>query len=76
MSGPTFFVSVRQASVGRPLTIIAQLPQMPARHTKSNCSDGSSVSRISINAMNSVMPSLCSISYVWMCGTLAGSAGL
>jgi len=44
------------------LTTIAQLPQMPARHTKSNCSDGSSLSRISINAMNSVMPSLCSIS--------------
>jgi hypothetical protein len=30
---------VRQASAGRPLTSMAQLPQMPARQTKSNCSD-------------------------------------
>ena len=36
---------------------IAQLPQMPARQTKSNCSDGSCFSRISESAMNSVMPS-------------------
>ena len=39
-------VSVRQASAGRPLTSIAQLPQMPARQTKSNCSEGSCFSRI------------------------------
>ena len=57
ISGPTFFVSVRQASPGRPLITIAQLPQMPARQTKSNCSDGSSLSRISLSAMKSVMPS-------------------
>ena len=62
MSGPTFLVSVRQARPGRPLIIIPQLPQMPARQTKSNCSDGSSFSRISVSAMNSVMPSVCSSS--------------
>ena len=62
ISGPTSRVSVRQASVGRPLTIIAQLPQMPARHTKSNCSVGSCFSRSSLRAMNSVMPSASSSS--------------
>ena len=41
---------------GRPLIIIPQLPQMPARQTKSNCSDGSCFSRISESAMKSVMP--------------------
>ncbi len=49
-------VSVRQASPGRPLITMAQLPQMPARQTKSNASDGSRFSRISLSAMNSVMP--------------------
>ena len=62
MSGPTSLVSVRQASPGRPLITIAQLPQIPARQTKSNCSDGSSFSRISDSAMNSVIPSACSSS--------------
>jgi hypothetical protein len=62
MSGPTFLVSVRQARPGRPLMTIPQLPQMPARQTKSNCKDGSSVSRISLSATNSVMPSVCSSS--------------
>ena len=61
-SSPRFCVSVRQASAGRPSTSIAQLPQMPARQTKSNCSDGSSFSRISVSAMNSVMPAASSIS--------------
>ena len=56
ISAPKFFVSVRQAKPGRPLIIMPQLPQMPARQTKSNCSDGSWVSRISFSAMNSVMP--------------------
>jgi hypothetical protein len=55
-------VSVRHASPGRPLITIAQLPQMPARQTKSNCSEGSSFSRISFRAMKSVMPSVCSSS--------------
>jgi hypothetical protein len=49
-------VSLRQASAGPPSTSIAQLPQMPARQTKPNCSDGSSFSRISDSAMNSVIP--------------------
>ena len=62
ISLPRSFVSVRQASVGRPSMTIAQLPQMPARQTKSNCSDGSCFSRISDSAMNSVMPSASSIS--------------
>ena len=62
ISGPTFFVRVRQARSGLPLITIAQLPQMPARQTKSNCSDGSSFSRISLNAMKRVIPSLCSTS--------------
>ena len=62
MSGADVLVSVRQASPGRPLITIAQLPQMPARQTKSNCSDGSSFSRISFSAMKSVMPSACSSS--------------
>ena len=56
ISAPRFLVSVRQASAGRPLITIAQLPQMPARQTKSNCSDGSCFSRISFNAMKRVMP--------------------
>ncbi len=59
---PRFFVSVRQASDGRPSMTIAQLPQMPARQTKSNCSEGSCFSRMSVSAMNSVMPSASSIS--------------
>jgi hypothetical protein len=58
------------------LIIIPQLPQIPARQTKSNCSEGSSFSRISDSAMNSVMPSVCSSSKVCMRGTLCGSAGL
>ena len=62
ISGPTSLASVRQARPGRPLMTIAQLPQMPARQTKSNCSDGSSFSRISLSAMNSVIPSVCSSS--------------
>ena len=57
ISCPRFLVSVRQASVGRPSISIPQLPQMPARQTKSYCSDGSCFSLISFNAMNSVMPS-------------------
>ena len=56
ISAGRLLVCVRQASVGRPLTTIAQLPQIPARQTKSNCSDASSFSRISLSAMNSVMP--------------------
>ena len=55
-SAPRFLVSVLHASPGRPSISIAQLPQMPARQTKSNCSDGSSFSRISLKAMNSVIP--------------------
>ena len=62
ISAPRFLVSVRQASAGRPLITMAQLPQMPARQTKSNCSDGSCFSRISVSAMNSVMPSASSSS--------------
>ncbi len=57
VSGASCLVRVRQASPGRPLIIIPQLPQMPARQTKSNCRDGSCFSRISLRAMNSVMPS-------------------
>jgi hypothetical protein len=57
-----FLVSVRHASVGRPLITIAQLPQIPARQTKSNCSEASIFSRISFSAMNSVMPSASSTS--------------
>jgi len=56
MSASRSLVTVRQASPGRPLIIIPQLPQMPARQTKSNCSDGSCFSRISESAMKSVMP--------------------
>ena len=64
-------VRVRQASPGRPLIIIPQLPQMPARQTKSNCSEGSCFSRISLRAMKSVMPSASSSSV----GLHAGRAG-
>ena len=62
ISVPKSFVNVRQARVGRPLIIMPQLPQMPARQTKSNSRDGSCFSRISIRAMNSVMFSASSIS--------------
>ena len=40
ISVPRSFVNVRQASVGLPLIIMPQLPQMPARQTKSNSRDG------------------------------------
>ncbi len=76
ISAPRFLVSVRQASVGRPLITIAQLPQMPARQTKSNCSDGSCFSRISLSAMNSVIPSASSSEYACMRGGFEGSQGL
>src|SRR5688500_9842666 len=76
ISGPKSFVNVRQASVGLPLIIMPQLPQMPARQTKSNSRDGSCFSRISIRAMNSVICSASSISYVCMRGMLPGSCGL
>jgi hypothetical protein len=62
IAGPTSSVSVRQASPGLPLIIIPQLPQMPARQTKSNCSEGSCFSRISLSAMNNVMLSASSSS--------------
>jgi len=62
MFWPSWAVSVRHASPGRPLIIIPQLPQMPARQTKSNWSDGSCFSRISFSAMNSVMLSASSSS--------------
>jgi hypothetical protein len=62
ISGPSCSVSVRQASPGRPLIIIPQLPQMPARQTKSYCSEASCFSRISLRAMNRVMLSASSSS--------------
>jgi hypothetical protein len=62
--------------VGRPFTTIAQLPQMPARQTKSNCSDGSCFSRISFSAMKSVIPSASSTVYGCMRGRDEGSCGL
>jgi hypothetical protein len=40
MVAPWSLVRVRQASPGRPSMSIPQLPQMPARQTKSNCSEG------------------------------------
>ena len=76
MSAGRSWVSVRQARVGRPLTTMPQLPQMPARHTKSKASEESSCSRISFRAMNSVMPAASSSSKTSVCGTLAGSRGL
>ena len=63
-SAPRFLVNVLHASPGRPSMSMAQLPQMPARQTKSNCSDGSSFSRISPSAMKSVIPAVCSTSKV------------
>src|SRR5262245_4520278 len=75
-SAGSCFVRVRQARPGRPLIIMPQLPQMPARQTKSNCSEGSCVSRISLSAMNSVMLSVSSRRYGCMRGVLPGSCGL
>jgi hypothetical protein len=71
-SGRFFGQTSWQASVGLRLITIAQLPQMPARQTKSNWSDASCFSRISLSAMNSVMPSASWSAYDCMCGTLAG----
>ena len=56
------FVRVLQARLGLPFTSMPQLPQIPARQTKSKLRSGSNFSRIWFNAINSVMPSVSSSS--------------